>query len=232
MRGILAFALICLTATRLSGAGPGDEELIKLAGTRLKEILGAPGGIPPQVLHQAECVLIFPSAKTFGFGSGAGSAKGAMTCRTGEHFRGDWSPPAIFVLQSGPYELRFIDDTTDFVLFVMNPRAVDAVLRGTYILRYDPRRREYAAAPGPVGDSPPGADREPAAFQGDILIYRSSQAFIQGVALPECVLRSEDGAHRKLYGRRLTARQITRGNAVSSSGIGREIVTILNQWSR
>ena len=47
-----------------------------------------PDDIPQNLLDKAECVIVFPSVLKAAFGIGGSYGRGAMTCRSGEHFNG------------------------------------------------------------------------------------------------------------------------------------------------
>jgi SH3 domain-containing YSC84-like protein 1 len=80
-----------------------ESKRLEACGHVLKEILDIPDGIPKSLLNKAECVIVIPSVLKFAIGVGGSFGRGAITCRTGEHFTGPWSAPALFALEGGEY---------------------------------------------------------------------------------------------------------------------------------
>ena len=71
-----------------------DEETLKNASNLLSDMLGGTQ-VPADVLAQADCVIILPNVKKFGFGIGGSGGRGPMSCRGGKDFTGKWSAPAM-----------------------------------------------------------------------------------------------------------------------------------------
>src|SRR5207237_9774100 len=98
------------------------------------------------LIDKAECIVVFPSVLKAAFVIGGSYGRGAMTCRTGEHFTGPWSAPTMMALEGGSFGLQLGGQATDFVLLVMNPRGARAILSSKVKLGAD-----VAAAAGPKG---------------------------------------------------------------------------------
>jgi len=83
---LLTFGIVALPLS----ANDNKKETWRLnnCGTVLKEILDIPDDIPHDLLDKAECVIILPSVLKAAFVFGGSYGRGAMTCRTGEHFTG------------------------------------------------------------------------------------------------------------------------------------------------
>ena len=94
----LFVGLFCLPlATAANNSTEVDR--VKDAGTVLKEILNIPDDIPKDLLDRAECVIVLPSVKKGAIGIGGSYGRGAMVCRSGEHFTGRWGAPAMYALE-------------------------------------------------------------------------------------------------------------------------------------
>jgi lipid-binding SYLF domain-containing protein len=76
-----------------------NENASEACGQVFKEIMDIPDGIPKDLLNKAECVIVIPSVLKFAIGVGGDFGRGAITCRTGQHFTGHWSAPALFALE-------------------------------------------------------------------------------------------------------------------------------------
>ena len=125
-----------------------DEDRLKNAGEVAKEIMDIPDDIPQSVMDKADCIVVIPSVIKGAFVVGASYGRGAITCRSGEAFRGPWSAPAMFALEGASFGLQIGGEATDFVLLVMNEKGASSVLASTVKLGAD-----ASAAAGPVGRS-------------------------------------------------------------------------------
>jgi SH3 domain-containing YSC84-like protein 1 len=218
----LAFAL----AMACSAMGDETREQKRLAacGQVFREILDIPDGIPKDLLNKAECVIIVPSTLKFAIGIGGDFGRGAITCRTGEHFTGPWSPPALFALEGANIGFQLGGQATDFVLLVMNPRGANSILGSKVKLGAD-----AAAAAGPKGRDA-AADTD-VVMRAEVLSYSRSRGLFAGISLEGSTLRSDGSANRKLYGRSLSAREIVRQGKVGIPPSGRELISLLDKTS-
>jgi lipid-binding SYLF domain-containing protein len=201
-----------------------EEQRLHDCGTVLTEILNIPDNIPKELLDKAECVIIFPSVKKFAIGIGGSYGRGAITCRTGEKFKGPWSAPAMFALEGANIGLQLGGQATDFVLLVMNPKGANSVLGSKVKLGAD-----AAAAAGPKGRAA-GAQTD-VVMKAEILTYSRSRGLFAGVSLEGSTLRSDNGANQKVYGKKLSARQIVRQGAGGTPAAASRMISILNQKS-
>ena len=141
-------ALMALAALSLPLSGSDRKELERLqnCGTVLKEIMDIPEDIPQDLIDKAECVIVYPSVLKAAFIVGGSYGRGAMTCRSGEHFSGHWSSPSMMALEGGSFGFQIGGQATDFVLLVMNPRGARSILKSKVKLGAD-----ASAAAGPKG---------------------------------------------------------------------------------
>lgn len=203
---------------------PKEEKRLEACGEVLKEILNIPDGIPKELLNKAECVIVIPSVLKFAIGVGGSFGRGAITCRTGEHFTGPWSAPALFALEGGNIGLQLGGQATDFVLLVMNPKGANSILGSKVKLGAD-----ASAVAGPKGRAA-AADTD-VVMKAEILSYSRSRGLFAGVSLEGSTLRSDNRANRKLYGRELSARNIVREGEVGVPSSGRALVALLDRQS-
>jgi SH3 domain-containing YSC84-like protein 1 len=110
MRNSKMLILICLLCVPSFFAQEKEDDRLKASYTVLKEILGEPDkGIPRDLLDKAECVVVYPSVKKAAFIVGGSYGRGAITCRTGQDFRGPWVLAIFSLLHKDsycPYVLR------------------------------------------------------------------------------------------------------------------------------
>jgi lipid-binding SYLF domain-containing protein len=201
-----------------------EQKRLQECGQVLKEILDIPDNLPKGLLDKAECVIVIPSVKKFAIGIGGSYGRGAITCRTGEHFTGPWSAPAMFALEGANIGFQLGGQATDFVLLVMNPKGANSILGSKVKLGAD-----ASAAAGPKGRA--AAAQTDVVMKAEILTYSRSRGLFAGVSLEGSTLRQDNGANRKLYGRELSARSIVREGDVGIPVAGQLMVSMLIQHS-
>src|SRR5260370_5553482 len=195
MRKISVFVIaVFLRRPTFSANESREQKRLAACGQVFKEIMDIPDGIPKDLLNKAECVIVIPSVLKFAIGIGGDFGRGAITCRTGRHFTGHWSAPALFALEGANIGLQLGGQATDFVLLVMNPKEPDSILSSKVRPRAD-----ASAAAGPKGRAA-AADTD-IVMQAEVLSYSRSRGLFQGISLEGSTLRSDNRANRKLYGR-------------------------------
>src|SRR5215469_13385532 len=103
-KALCAFLAIALTAFPLASmAADKETDRLENCGMVLEEILKLPDNIPQDLLDKAECVIVIPSVLKAAFGIGGAYGRGAMTCRSGEHFTGKWGAPTMVALEGGSF---------------------------------------------------------------------------------------------------------------------------------
>jgi lipid-binding SYLF domain-containing protein len=214
---LLAFACPAADQTR-------ENKRLEACGEVFKEIMNIPDGIPKELLNKAECVIVIPSVLKFAIGVGGDFGRGAITCRTGQHFTGPWSAPALFALEGGNIGIQLGGTATDFVLLVMNPRGANSILSSKVKLGAD-----AAAAAGPKGRAA-AADTD-IVMQAEVLSYSRARGLFAGISLEGSTLRSDGSANRKVYGRSLSAKEIVRQGKVGVPASARELIALLNKTS-
>jgi SH3 domain-containing YSC84-like protein 1 len=228
MRKLLAIGMLfALTvAPMLARAAKNEKEADRLenAGTVMEEIMNIPDDIPQDLLDKAECVIVFPSVLKAAFIVGGSYGRGAMVCRSGEHFTGPWGAPSMMALEAGSVGFQLGGQATDFVLLVMNPRGAKAILSSKVKLGAD-----MSAAAGPKGrDATAATD---ATMRAEILSYSRARGLFAGISLEGSTLRPDNDANEKLYGKKLTATEIIRQGAAPVPASGRKLVSLLEKKS-
>src|ERR1700722_16725689 len=223
LRKSFLFACVGLVAATLCSAHPNKEqERLENSGVVMQEIMNIPDNIPQEVLGKAECVIVFPSVLKAAFVVGASYGRGAMVCRTGEHFRGPWGAPAMYALEGGSVGFQIGGQATDLVLLVMNQKGASSILDSKVKLGVD-----ASAAAGPKGRDA-SADTD-AYLRAEILSYSRSRGLFAGISLEGSTLRPDDDASADVYGRKITAREIVTGSGVAVPVSGRHLVRVLEK---
>jgi len=167
---------------------------------------------------------VLPTVLKFAIGIGGSYGRGVMTCRTGEHFTGPWGAPAMYALEGGNIGFQLGGQATDFVLLVMNPKGAESLMGSKVKLGAD-----ASAAAGPKGRTASGATD--VAMRAEILSYSRSRGLFAGISLEGSTLRPDNRATQKLYGRKLSVKDILRKNEVGVPSCGQELVSTLNKHS-
>lgn len=198
-----------------------DQDRLKDAGTVIKEILNVPDGIPHDLLDKADCVVVFPSVRKAAFGVGGSYGRGAMTCRQGSDFTGQWGAPTMMALEGASFGFQIGAQATDFVLLVTNPHGANAILSSKVKLGAD-----ASAAAGPKGRDA-SAETDVTA-RAEILSYSRSRGAFAGVSLEGSTIRPDNDANKQIYGKNIPAKEIVFGKEAVPPA-AQELVATLDQ---
>jgi len=199
-----------------------EQKRLEECGNVMQEVLNIPDNIPHELLEKAECVIVIPSVRKLAFGVGADYGRGAMVCRTGEHFRGAWGAPAMYALEGGSIGFQIGGEATDLILLVMNSRGMESILSSKVKLGAD-----ASIAGGPKGrDASANTD---AWMRAEILSYSRSRGVFAGVSLEGSTIRPDDDASADVYGHSIKAKEIVRGEHSGVPETGRHLVNVLQK---
>jgi lipid-binding SYLF domain-containing protein len=219
---LLALAVIGL---QLSAQEDKKEaERLQNCGTVVKEILDIPDDIPQDLLDKSECVIVYPSVLKAAFVIGGSYGRGAMTCRTGEHYTGPWSAPTMMALEGGSIGFQIGGQATDFVLLVMNARGAHSILSSKVKLGAD-----ASVAAGPKGRT--AAAATDVTMRAEVLSYSRSRGLFAGISLEGSTVRPDNDANERVYGKKLEAESIIFKGAVAVPPPGQKLVAYLNRKS-
>jgi len=224
MKSLLALLLIYALVLPAFASNEKEKERVKQSGEVLKEILNIPDDIPQDLLSKAECIIVLPSVKKGAFGVGGSYGRGVMICRSGEHYTGPWGAPALYALEGINIGFQLGGEATDFVLLVMNPKGARSLLSSKVKLGGD-----ASAAAGPKGRTAEGATD--IVMNAEILSYSRTKGLFAGISLEGSTLRSDGSANEKLYGKKLSAKDIIREGKVGTPASAAELVALLNKKS-
>jgi len=220
---------VVLLSIALASPSVGSEESrekkrLAACAQVFKEIIDIPDGIPKDLLNKAECVIVIPGVLKFAFGVGGDFGRGAISCRTGQHFTGHWSAPSMFALEGANIGFQIGGESTDYVLLVMNPKGANSILSSKVKLGAD-----ASAAAGPKGRTA-AADTD-IVMKAEVLSYSRARGLFAGVSLEGSTLRSDGSANKKVYGRSLSAKEIVREGKAGVPAAGSEWISLLNKTS-
>jgi SH3 domain-containing YSC84-like protein 1 len=193
-----------------------DNETFRNAATVLSA-MEASKDVPAGLVAKADCVIVLPGVKKFAVGVGGSGGRGPMSCRLGKDFKGKWSAPAMYTIAGASAGLEIGGSSTDYVLLIMSPSAVDKVLKSKVKVGSD-----VTAAAGSSGATNAGE-----AGGADILSYGRSKGLFAGVSLAGSTLDPDSDANQRVYGGPSTVEAIVRDNSVKITPGGQAFVNAL-----
>jgi len=183
-----------------------------------------PDNIPQDLIDKAFCVIIYPSVLKAAFIGGGSYGRGAMTCRSGEHFNGPWSAPTMMALEGASIGLQIGGQATDFVLLVMNGRGANSILSSKVKLGAD-----ASAAAGPKGRNAEASTD--VTLRAEILSYSRARGLFAGISLAGSTVRPDNKANTALYKKDINSQDIVFKGAVAVPASAQKLVSYLNHKS-
>jgi lipid-binding SYLF domain-containing protein len=224
-RMISSLMALTLVALPLLAAGDKKEtDRLENCGMVVKEVMDIPDNIPEDLINKAECIIVFPSVLKAAFVIGGSYGRGAMICRSGEHFTGPWSAPTMMALEGGSVGFQLGGQATDFVLLVMNPRGAKAILSSKVKLGAD-----ASAAAGPKGRTANASTD--VTMRAEVLSYSRARGLFAGLSLEGSTVRPDNDANERIYGKKVEAESIVFKGAVAVPPAAQKMVAYLNQKS-
>jgi lipid-binding SYLF domain-containing protein len=214
--------VLALCGATLSLKASNEEQLHKAANV-FSEVMRAPDkGIPEDLLRKSVCVGVVPSELKAAFVFGGTYGRGVLVCR--RHGDGAWGAPSMFTLAGANFGFQIGGQATDVVFLVMNREGVRKLLRDDVKLGAD-----VSAAAGPVGRTLEGATD--AEMHAEILSYSRSRGLFAGVSLEGAVLKQDNDDNKRLYGHRVSPREILITGAVESPAAARRLDRLLTRYA-
>lgn len=233
MRKTIAL-LMMLAMAALPVVGADDEredKRLEHCGKVFDEIMSVPETSPRFFMDRADCVIIMPevikgNGWIFTLGFGASFGRGAMSCRTGEHFDGPWGAPTMVALEGVNWSPLFAagGEATDILIFVMNPGGAKSILTSKAKIGGD-----ASATAGTVGRDV--AAESDLAIHSTLLTFARAKGLFAGIALTGSTLRADGPANTKVYGKKVNAKDVVLHSAEPLPDGAKGLVETLNKWS-
>jgi SH3 domain-containing YSC84-like protein 1 len=219
------FAGMLIFSSAAVASDDTTKERLQETTTVLNEIMSAPDqNIPEELLHQANCIVIIPNAKSGAFVVGGKYGRGYVVCRRPHNL--GWGAPASVRMEGGSFGFQIGGAETDLVLLVMNRRGMDRLLESRFTLG-----GAAEVAVGPVGRS--STAQTDAKMTAQILSYSRSRGVFAGISLQGATLRQDLDENNRLYGRRYSNKTILRGKIqLEVPRDAGELVSMLNRYSQ
>jgi SH3 domain-containing YSC84-like protein 1 len=191
-----------------------DEETIS-NGTSVLTAMLSGKDVPADTVAKADCVVVIPNYKKGALVVGVAGGRGPMSCRTGSNFEGKWSAPAMYTVSSISGGLQIGGASSDFVILLMDKKAVDAFMQQKTKLGRD---ASVSAGPG----------AQAASVGGDVLTYARTSGVFAGLSLSGATLEPDNKANERLYDKPVSASAIVLQNAVQPTPAGQAYIDLLN----
>jgi len=218
---LLAASFLC--PPMLADDGKENNRL-ENCGVVVQEIMDIPDDIPQDLIDKSYCIIVYPSVLKAAFIGGGSYGRGAMTCRSGEHFNGPWSAPTMMALEGGSFGLQIGGQATDFVLLIMNDRGANSVLSSKVKLGAD-----ASAAAGPKGRNAEASTD--VTLRAEILSYSRARGLFAGISLAGSTVRPDNGANQKLYKKSVSSKDIVFKGAEPVPASAQKFISYLNKKS-
>jgi lipid-binding SYLF domain-containing protein len=225
MKKVLSFLMAASFLCPLLVADDSKErERLENCGVVIQEIMDIPDDIPQDLIDKSYCIIVYPSVVKAAFVVGASYGRGAMTCRSGEHFNGPWSSPTMMALEGGSFGLQIGGQATDFVLLIMNGRGAKSVLSSKVKLGAD-----ASAAAGPKGRNAEASTD--VTLRAEILSYSRARGLFAGISLAGSTVRPDNSANEKLYKKNVPPQDIVFKGAEPVPASAQKFISYLNKKS-
>ncbi len=196
-----SIVIVLMLAVALPGLAQLDEKVADRfwSSTKiLEQLVKAPdGGIPQQLMRDAECVGVIPSVKRAAFGIGGRYGRGVVVCRKDEG-TGPWGAPSMISLSGGSFGFQLGGQSTDVLMLFMSPDSMRHLLKDKLTIGGD-----ISAAAGPKGRTV--SAETSATMRAEILTYARSRGLFAGISLEGAVLKPDNDANTALYGGKVNA---------------------------
>lgn len=212
-----------LIASVWADSGEKERDRITASANVVKDIFNAPDkGVPLSVLDGTKCVIVIPDLKKAAFIIGGDYGRGVMTCRTGENFKGPWSPPIMMASGGGDIGFQLGVEGTDVVILVLNAEGARSIMKSKVKLG-----AEASVAAGPVGRTQEAATNE--MMKAEMLSYSRSRGLFAGVSVSGMTLRVDGDANQNLYGEKVSSQQILQSQGITMPEEAKPLLATLQQ---
>ncbi|HLX46111.1 MAG TPA: YSC84-related protein [Bryobacteraceae bacterium] len=192
------FIIASFAAGLVLGQAQMPDARLENSAASLREIMRSPDkSIPRDLIDKSQCVVIVPDLLKGAFLVGGKYGRGFASCRHGN----GWSSPAAVRIEGGSFGFQLGGSATDLIMLVMNRHGMQRLLGDKFTIG-----GEAAAAAGPVGRNTTA--QTDIAMHAEILSWSRSRGLFAGISLEGATLRPDSSENRKLYGRKITNREI------------------------
>jgi lipid-binding SYLF domain-containing protein len=198
------------------------DKRLENATASIDEVMNAPDkGIPRDLYNKARCVVIIPDVLKAAFIVGGKYGRGYVSCRNSS---GRFGSPASIRIEGGSYGLQIGGSSTDVYMLIMNKSGMRKLLSDKFTIG-----GEAQATAGPVGRN--ASANTDILLHSEIISWSRSRGLFAGVSLEGSTLRPDNSENEKLYGQKISNRQILSGEAATPPA-AKPLVAELNKYRR
>ena len=177
--------------------------------------------IPEELMERARAVAVIPNIVKGAFGVGGSFGKGVVSRRMSDR---SWGTPAFIDLSGGSFGFQIGVSVTDLVLVFTREDGLKGLFEDKLELG-----GEAGATAGPIGrDAQVGTNLT---FDSPIYSYSRSKGLFAGIALKGAVMTIDDSANHKVYGEKITGRNILLDGNVPASPVVKPFLVALGRAS-
>ncbi|WP_291298260.1 lipid-binding SYLF domain-containing protein [Elioraea sp.] len=209
LAGTAALVAAPLVAPRSALAAAEQQALVDRATLTVNEIMTDQhaGDVKP-ALRRARAVMVFPRVFRGGFIVGGEGGYGVLLARDGG---GNWSSPAFYSIGSGSIGLQIGVSDSQIMIFIMNDRALNAVLQNQFKIGGD-----ASIAVATIGAGIEGGTTS--ALRADIVSVAKSRGLFAGITLEGSLMSRRNNDNAAYFGRQVSAEQIVLTMEVHNPG--------------
>jgi SH3 domain-containing YSC84-like protein 1 len=218
----LAIALVVAAPVKAQDPAMTPDKRLENATASIDEVMNAPDkGIPRDLYNKARCVVIIPDVLKAAFIVGGKYGRGYVSCRNSS---GRFGSPASIRIEGGSYGLQIGGSSTDVYMLIMNKSGMRKLLSDKFTIG-----GEAQATAGPVGRN--ASANTDILLHSEIISWSRSRGLFAGVSLEGSTLRPDNSENEKLYGQKISNRQILSGEAATPPA-AKPLVAELNKYRR
>jgi lipid-binding SYLF domain-containing protein len=199
--------------------GKEAERALSAANVILEISKTPESSIPQDLLNHADAIAVIPNVVKAAFGVGGRHGKGIVAHRLHD---GSWGAPGFIEVSGGSFGLQIGVSVTDVILVFTNDDGLKGLFEDKLELGGD-----AGVAAGPVGRSAEAGTN--LTFDSPIYSYSRSKGLFAGLALKGTVMTLDNSANRRLYGEKVTGREILLGSGLQPAGETKPFLEALNR---
>ena len=222
--GIAAAAMVMFCMSLSTAMAKDEPKNLGNAVRVIKEFTAAKKErIPPELLKNANGIVIIPGASKNNFMVSGGSAGGVLLVHETD---GKWSDPVFITLSGGTLGWQIVGDPMDIILVFKNTKRIDDVLKGSFTM--DTR---VAVIPGPVGQSKKAATKKE--LKAEINSYvRSHGKFAADAVVVATTVQIDAASNDVFYGKqKINLGDILSGKVEKSSDDVKKLQKFLAEYA-
>jgi lipid-binding SYLF domain-containing protein len=198
---------IALSSATMAHAESDQQTLVDRARITINDLRHDQAfGNAKELMKTARAVLIVPRLYKGGFFVGGEGGNGVLLARQAN---GGWSEPAFYGIGSASFGLQIGLQQSEMVIFVMNQKALDAVMTDQFKVGAN-----AGIAVATLGSGVEGATT--GAAGADIVTWASSSGAYAGISINGSIIKPLPEENAAYYGHAATPQQIVYRGAVSN----------------